>query len=163
VTRATVLLCAAALTGLLAAAPAAPVPPPKPRLSPRVGDKAPALLGIYSDGDASAVRPWKWAGRHTLVVFWSPGDAASVRQLAELRRLHRDFSGERFQIVSVAVARKRDGSDADEWNDWIRFMGQQRAVVGPDGGRKDFYLAWPHLFEAESHDPRNFPPDRGTA
>ncbi len=59
---------------LLAVVSLAFAPPPraKPPSAPKAGDEAPAVLGLLSDGDASAVRSLLWAGRHTLLVFWSP-------------------------------------------------------------------------------------------
>ncbi len=150
-------LCAA-LSGWLAGAGASADRQELPVL--KVGDPAPVLRGMYSDGDTAAVRPWRWTGRHTLLAFWSHRSPASVRQLDELRRLYRDFGGDkRFQIVSVCTIPNAGNGAADEWEAWIAFLNRQPEVLGPDGGRQRFHLAWPQLLEAERFDPKNFPRD----
>ncbi len=130
---------------------------PTPAL--KIGEPAPVVLGLYSDGDASLVRPWEWADRHTLLVFWSPNDSASVEAFDELRSLHQHFGADALQIVSVATVPAQEELEGDGWNDWIDFIGRQPDVDGADGTTKPFPSAWPHLFEAETLDPNSFPPD----
>ena len=128
--------------------------------APNVGDEAPVVLGVFPDADTSAVRPLKWSGRHTLLVFWSPEEKTSIRQLRDLRRLHGEFgSNPQFQIVSVATTLDRHRDEPLEWNTWIDLLGRQADIMHPNFGRQKFYLGWPHLFEAELLDPGNFPPD----
>ncbi len=149
-------------TSLLCIAPAdgPPREAPKPTATPRVGNEAPVVLGLLSDADTAAVRPLTWAGRYTLLAFWSPDDPAAVRQLDELRRLYRDFAGdERFRIVGVATVPTRRVPERDDWDTWIEFMGRQPDVIGPDGVPRRFHLAWRQLFEAEAFAPEVFPSD----
>lgn len=127
----------------------------------KVGDAAPVVLGLYSDGDASLVRPWKWSGRVTLLVFWSPEDKASLEQLEELRRLHREYGDhERFQIVSLGTVLDRKEAEGADWDAWATFIHSQAEVIDSGGKRRPFYSAWHHLFEAELFDEKNFPRDK---
>ena len=134
----------------------------KPVAPLKVGDQAPLLLGLRADGDAAAVRPWQWDGRYTLLVFWSPENLASLRQLEQLRRLLREFGAdERFRIVSVATAVPPIDLERNYWDTWITFIGQQSDLVGTERERLLLFANsdWEQLFEAELFDPANFPAD----
>lgn len=129
----------------------------------KVGDKAPVLLGLRSDGDASTVRPWPWLGRYTLVIFWSPSNPASIRELHVLRRLYQEF-GDRKDFRIVAVATELPGTEdaASTWNRWVDILREQPDVVNFTGKQQLFASAWVQLFEAERFDAQNFPlDDRG--
>jgi hypothetical protein len=97
--------------------------------TPKVGDKAPGIMGLMPDGDGV---PLDLKGRTVLVAFWSlDAKKKAGMPLEPLREVRKAFAADdSFLVITLCV------NGWEQWDEWSDFLLSQGEVNYGDGKRR---------------------------
>ena len=71
--------------------------------SSAIGKKAPNFTLLDSDGKTKSLSDFR--GKYVLLDFWNTGCRPCIQEIPNLKRIQKEFGGDKFEIVSVCIDR----------------------------------------------------------
>ncbi len=76
--------------------------------SSAIGKKAPNFTLLNSKGKTTSLSDYE--GRYVLLDFWNTGCRPCIQEIPNLKRIQKEFGGDRFEIISVCIDRNNPGT-----------------------------------------------------
>ncbi len=80
--------------------------------SSTIGKKAPNFTLLNSEGKTTSLSDYE--GKYVLLDFWNTGCRPCIQEIPNLKRIQKEFGGEKFEIISICIDRNNLGTQ-DVW------------------------------------------------
>ncbi|MAW66114.1 MAG: hypothetical protein CMD18_07975 [Flavobacteriales bacterium] len=80
--------------------------------SSAIGKKAPNFTLLNSEGKTTSLSDYE--GKYVLLDFWNTGCRPCIQEIPNLKRIQKEFGGDKFEIISICIDRNNPGTQ-DVW------------------------------------------------